>query len=350
MPALSQKFYLKKAGLEIPPIIFGTSSLGNLYEALSWEIKRAIVSETVESVEPPVVLDTAGKYGAGLALETIGKLLRELEVTSDDVLISNKLGWLRTPLQGDEPTFEPGVWKDLKHDARQDISYDGILRAWEQGAELLGEEYSPELVSVHDPDVYLAQATNKSERAKLLDDILGAYQALEELKDAGETSAVGVGSKDWKVIRELHTNVDLDWVMFANSFTVWSHPKELLAFMEELAADDVYIINSAVFHSGFLVGSNFFDYKKIYTDHIEHRSKFHWREKFFAICSKFNVSPAVACIQFGMSPSQVSSISLNTSKPERIRANIRAIQIELPAEFWEAMKDEGLIDRDYQYV
>ena len=32
---------------------------------------------------------------------------------------------------------------------------------------------------------------------------------------------VGVGSKDWRVIRDLADKVDLDWVMLACSFTVY---------------------------------------------------------------------------------------------------------------------------------
>jgi D-threo-aldose 1-dehydrogenase len=48
----------------------------------------------------PVVLDSAGKYGAGLALEAIGEGLRALGVRAEQVLLSNKLGWLRVPLRG----------------------------------------------------------------------------------------------------------------------------------------------------------------------------------------------------------------------------------------------------------
>ena len=42
---------------------------------------------------------------------------------------------------------------DLKHDAVQDISYQGILDCYEQGNTLLGK-YQARLVSVHDPDEY----------------------------------------------------------------------------------------------------------------------------------------------------------------------------------------------------
>src|SRR5262245_30940369 len=118
---------LGNTGLRIPRLVFGTSCLGNLYEALAAETKLAISREWLEHVPAPVALDCAGKYGAGLALEVMGANLRELGVAPEQVVISNKLGWLRTPLRTAEPTFEPGVWVGLEHDAVQRIGYAGIL-------------------------------------------------------------------------------------------------------------------------------------------------------------------------------------------------------------------------------
>ncbi|MGZ5254566.1 MAG: aldo/keto reductase, partial [Flavitalea sp.] len=155
--------------LNIPPIIFGTSGLGNLFVAQSYETKLEIIREVVKHSKGKLVFDTAGKYGAGLALETIGKCLEELGVKKEDVIICNKLAWIRTELKTPEPTFEPGVWRDLKHDAIQKISYEGILECYEQGNELLNG-YHPEMVSVHDPDEYLAGAKNKEEDAELYQD------------------------------------------------------------------------------------------------------------------------------------------------------------------------------------
>lgn len=142
MNKFKEKLEFGRTGLKIPPIIFGTSSLGNLYKALSYKEKLEIISQMIQSVESPVVIDTAGKYGAGLSLEVIGNAIKDLNITDEKVTISNKLGWLRTPLRTKEPTFEPGVWANLENDAKLDISYTGILRCWEQGCELLGENSS----------------------------------------------------------------------------------------------------------------------------------------------------------------------------------------------------------------
>ena len=189
--------------------------------------------ECLQRAEHPVVFDSAGKYGAGLALEMLGKILSKLDVAEDDVIISNKLGWIRTPLKSTEPTFEPGVWKGLKNDAIQRISYHGIKECFEQGNQLLGK-YKPQMLSVHDPDEYLATANSAAEYNQKLTDITEAYRALSDLKKQGKVREIGIGSKDWKVIRALYEQVSFDWVMIANSMTIMNHPIELIEFMEKL--------------------------------------------------------------------------------------------------------------------
>jgi D-threo-aldose 1-dehydrogenase len=344
---------LKRLGqteLEIPPIIFGTSCLGNLYQALTDDTKREIMRQWFEQDSRPIVLDSAGKYGAGLALETIGWGLKEMNIASKDVQISNKLGWVRTPLRTREPLFEPGVWKGISHDAVQRINYKGIMECWEQGCELLGPDYQPQILSVHDPDEYLTQAKNKEERKKLLTDIIDAYRALIELKNKGLVQAIGIGAKDWKVIREIISLIELDWVMLAISFTIFAHTPALLAFINELFKKEIPVINSAVFHAGFLTGGEYFDYRKLNSDRHEDKPYFQWREKFFAVCKKFQVTPAEACVQFGMSHPVVISIALNTSKPKRIHENLTLLNTPIPDEFWHTLKTENLISPDYPYL
>ncbi|MBG0858592.1 MAG: aldo/keto reductase [Bacteroidales bacterium] len=341
---------IRNTGISIPPVIFGTSALGNLYSALSDETKIAIIKECLVHVPKPVVFDSAGKYGAGLALLKLGEILKDLKAGPEDVIISNKLGWLQTPLASPEPVFEKGVWMDIKNDARQDISYDGMFKCWEQGNELLGGGFRPRMVSVHDPDEYLSTAENKTEFKKLFSHITDACKALAELKSHGEVNATGVGAKNWKTIQLITGETDLDWVMFANSMTIYRHPKDLLDFMEKLHKKGVAIINSAVFHAGFLTGGDFFDYVRIKPDSAENIAKFRWREEFFAICKKNNVSPADACVQFAMTPPGVVSISLNTSRPDRVKNNVDSVNCKIPSEFWNDMVRKGLIDAGYPYL
>ena len=85
-------------GLVTPPVVFGSTALGNLFREFSYESKLETMRAIFEHLPKPVVIDSAGKYGAGLALEVMGDCLRELGINDDEVIISNKLAWLRAPL------------------------------------------------------------------------------------------------------------------------------------------------------------------------------------------------------------------------------------------------------------
>ncbi len=58
--------------IQLPPIVFGTSCLGNIYRATTHQQKQEIVEACIKNSPGKVVFDSAGKYGAGLALRIFG--------------------------------------------------------------------------------------------------------------------------------------------------------------------------------------------------------------------------------------------------------------------------------------
>jgi len=347
---LTEKKALGKTGLLVPEVVYGTSYLGNLYRELPIEEKLGLMKRWFECTEKPVVIDTAGKYGAGLALEVIGKGLASLGISPCDVVISNKLGWYRVPLTTEEPTFEPGAWAGLTNDAVQTFGYDEIIKCYKQGEELLGGTYHAEVVSVHDPDEYLLAANDPADRDRRLKEILESYRALFDLKARGKVRAVGIGSKDWTIIRELYEHVPFDWVMFANSFTIYRHPPEILEFMDQLNANGVGIINSAVFHGGFITGGSQFDYQEVDPASQQGQELRAWRKAFESLCEKFRIAPGDAALHFGLSHPAIVSLALNTSKPDKMNRNVEILLQSIPESFWTAMKGEGLMDPNYRYL
>ncbi|MCP4942559.1 MAG: aldo/keto reductase [Planctomycetaceae bacterium] len=335
--------------LDMPRVVFGATCLGNLFVAMTDEQKLDLIREWFEQIPKPVAIDTAGKYGAGLSLEVLGRDLAALNINPDEVIISNKLAWRRTPLEGNEPTFEPGVWVDLKHDAVQDVSHDGILRCHEDGCRMLGE-YTPKLVSVHDPDEYLAAATNTEDRNRRLDDICSAYRALEKLRDAGEVAGVGIGAKDWRIVRELDEHCRFDWVMMANSFTIMHHPPELLDFISSLHRRNIALINSAVTHGGFLVGGKFLDYREIDPADANDAKCLEWRQQFTAACQQFDLSPYDVAVAFGVSHPAVTSVALSTSQANRVGSMVAAATNQPNPAIWEELRARGLIDSHYDHL
>ncbi len=135
--------------------------------------------------------------------------------------------------------------------------------------------------------------------------------------------------------------------MIANSMTIKRHPKELLDFIEEMNSKGVYVINSAVFHSGFLVGGDYFDYKLVKPGIAANESLLKWREAFVKTCGQFNVRPAEACAQFAFTVPGVKSIALNTTHANRIQSNLEMIDADIPAQFWQELKDRKLIEVDF---
>ena len=345
---------------KLSPIVFGTSCLGNLYREIPFETKVEIAAEWFKAFDHPVI-DSAGKYGAGLSLECIGKALKSLGKEAGDLTISVKLGWRRSRrlYPGEEPTFEPGAWKGLEYDALQDISYDGILRCYEEAKELLGV-YPINLVSVHDPDEYLfhaeaprdrgiprarraakrAQCGVRRDKNALCDlslsaplrEIKDAYGALFELKARGEVKAVGVGAKDWRAIEMLwREGVRFDWAMFACQPTLLVHPSELISFVNELKAAGVTLIDSAVFNGGFLLGSDMLDYRK--ADPEKDAAAFAFREHYLELCRCYGLDPAVPAVQYAYRLG-FDSVALNTSSPKRIRQNASYASALVPDGFW----------------
>ena len=336
----------KSTALAWPRIVFGTTPLGNIYQVVEESMKHDLVANWFRHAKTPVFIDSAGKYGAGLALESLAKNLSALGIAPSDVVIINKLGWKRSPLLTPEPTFEPGAWFGLEHDAVQCISYEGILECHAEGNALLAP-YETQLLSVHDPDEYLAAANSEADREKRYHDILDAYRALFELKAAGKaegkTNSVGVGAKDWHVIRRLWDDgVALDWVMFANSYTIMRHPAALRSFMDELHRAGVAIINSAIFHGGFLTGGDFFDYRKVTRE--SDPALFDWRDRFYKICERHEVKPATAAAHFGLSHPGVVALALSTSQPDRVESLIALTGGTMSHDLHEALVREGLVE------
>jgi len=325
--------------MKLTPVIFGTSCLGNLYKAIPMETKVAIAAEWFKAFERPVI-DSAGKYGAGLSLECIGKALKTLGKKEGDLTISVKLGWRRSRRldPGEEPTFEPGAWAGLEYDAMQDISYDGIMRCHAEAKELLGG-FPIDLVSVHDPDEYLAHAESQrggdgqnSAFSAALREIKAAYKALFELKARGEAESVGIGSKDWRVIEMLwRDGVKFDWAMFACQPTLLVHPPELISFVKDLKAAGVTLIDSAVFNGGFLIGSDMLDYRK--ADPEKDTAAFAFRERYLELCRRYGLDPAAPAVEYAYRLG-FDAVALNTASSHRILKNAAYANAKAPEAFW----------------
>jgi D-threo-aldose 1-dehydrogenase len=124
----------------------------------------------------------------------------------------------------------------------------------------------------------------------------------------------------------------------------------LVEFIASLADRKIAIINSAVFHAGFLVGGRYFDYRVVSPDHPADKHLFSWRKSFVALCEGHGVTPAHACVQFGLSAPGIVAVALNTVHPDRVADNVESVLKKLPESFWASMKEERLLAEEYPYL
>ena len=148
---------------------------------------------------------------------------------------------------------------------------------------------------------------------------------------------MGVGSKDWTVIRDLYGDVKFDWAMFACAPTILRHPPELMDFIARLAADGVTVIDSAVFNGGFLTGGDKFDYRT--ADPARDAALFAKREAYLSLCRKWKLDPAAVAVEYALRIPGVKHVALNTSKPERVAANAAYGNHRSPDGFWSEMDE-----------
>jgi D-threo-aldose 1-dehydrogenase len=200
---------------------------------------------------------------------------------------------------------------------------------------------------VHDPDEYLAAAKTPDERQHRFANVLGAYRALFELKRAAlvcrrrhRLERLARHPRDCRAsaARLGDVRVQPDGV-FASAGVAGVHRRSCMRA-------GVGMINSAVFNAGFLTGGAWFDYRK--PDPGEGRSVVRVARQvprdLQKICAP---SPPMLCVQFGLALPGVVSVALNTGKPERIAENVASATNEIPATLWRALKDEGLVAKDF---
>ena len=119
--------------------------------------------------------------------------------------------------------------------------------------------------------------------------------------------------------------------------------------MAELDKQGVSIINSAVFHSGFLIGGDFYDYKLVDENLPGHKEHLKWRDEFNQICHQYDIKPAEACVAFALKAPGVKSIALSTTNPKRVENNMKMAQTSIPPQFWVEMINKGLIKKS-EYI
>ncbi|WP_235896900.1 aldo/keto reductase [Yersinia thracica] len=325
---------LGKTGFQIPTVGVGTCPLGELFE----EIAEQDAQTTLETAWDNGIrlYDTAPWYGRGQGEHRTGRFL--YRKNRDDYVLSTKVG-RRLLAPRSRKTFQTAPWQGgLAFESVHDYSYDGILRSYEDSLQRLGIN-KVDILYIHDLDTgYFPDEQDLLGKLKELES--GGFRALEELKAAGEIAAFGAGINEPGMINRFLDRYPLDVFLVASRYTLLEqdiYADELLRAQQQ----GVGIVIGGVFNSGVLAtgiqDAARYDYGKLPAS-IAARVR-----KLQAVAADFSVPLAAAALQFPRGFSAVASVLYGPSRPAEVTQNSVNFQYPIPAEFWLALRAQGLI-------
>ena len=319
---------MSSTDLEMPALGYGAANVGNLFRELTddeaWAVLEAAWDAGIR------YFDTAPHYGLGLSERRLGAFLQTKP--RDEYVLSTKAGRLLRP----NPAHQPGGL-DTANDFHVpddlhrvwDFTEAGIRASIAESQERLGIERI-DLLYLHDP-----------ERHDLDLAIAEAFPALEQVRAEGLVTAIGVGAMTADALARSVREADLDLIMVAGRYTLLEQPAAV-DVLPACAERGTGIVAASVFNSGLLAQSEprrdgRYEYGQLPEDL--------WQRlvRIAAVCAAHDVPLPAAAIQFPLRSDVVRSVVVGGSRPAQLRQNAEYAALEIPAQLWVDLADEGLI-------
>lgn len=318
-----------RTGLKVNRLGLGGAPLAGLYQGVTDEQAGRVVNTYLG--HGLGFFDTAPLYGSGVSETRLGAVLsgRVLDAPARDAFVlATKVGRLLVP----DPARDQDVWSDDLPPVGPvfDYSYDGTLRSLDESLGRLDLD-RVDILHIHDPDNHYEEAMK------------GSYRALVRLREEGVIRAVGVGMNQAKMLARFAREGDFDCFLCAGRYTLVDHTalKRLLRLCEErrisLIIGGPY--NSGILAQGAVAGAKF-DYRKAPPGIVEKVRRVE------AVCRRHGTPLKAAALQFPLAHPAVAAVIPGARSPEEVDENVQMFEVEIPADFWSELREEGLIPED----
>ncbi|WP_420145615.1 aldo/keto reductase [Sphingobium sp.] len=316
---------------------FGAAAIGNLYRA----IPDAAAYDVIERAWGVGLrhFDTAPHYGFGLSEKRLGDALSALD-PGGSAIISTKVGRRLDPVpDADLARLRQGFVSPEPYESRFDYGYDAVMRSHEASLKRLRRDHV-DILYVHDIGRFAHGDAHDARMRELLD---GGLRALEELRRDGIVKAIGLGVNETAVCLDIMAHADIDIILLAGRYTL----------LEQAALDDllplcvkrnVGIVVGGPFNSGILAqgvrhgGPVHYDYGDPPAAIIDRVRRMELQ------CDRFDVALGAAALQFPLAHPAVVSIIPGIASPPHLDSALAWMEMPIPADFWRALRDDGLID------
>lgn len=300
-----QKHPIRKTGLSITNICFGTSGLGDMPDTYGYSVSEARARATLDAIfDGPVnFLDTSRNYGFGRSEARIGDTIRARGGLPDGFVLSTKL------------------------DREMDTGRFDADRAWaslDESKDALSLDHIP-MLHLHDPE----HARDVTEITKSG----GALDALFRMKEEGHTSAVGLAMGRLDIMLPILKDWPFDVLISHNRWSLLNQSAD--AMFDYAQANGIAILNAAPFAGGVLSKGSAAMPRVTYQ--LADDDMLAPVREIEALCEQHDVQLGAAALQFSMRDARVASTIVGVSKPDRVQETLALSAAPLPEAFWDAI-------------
>jgi D-threo-aldose 1-dehydrogenase len=305
----------------VPRIALGTAPIGSMAPVFGYAVSDQDARDTIARALASGVnfIDTAPLYGNGLAEARIGAALKEIGAARDRVVLGTKVGWIPGTLGGDH--FTDGV---------RSYARDAVLRSVEGSLKRLQTDYL-DIVHVHDADL-------GDFRREVIEE---AFPTLNELKRQGVIRAVGSGMNEWPMLADFARNADVDCFLLAGRYTLLEQAPAH-DFFPLMIEKKISIFLGGVFNSGILATGAIAGARYQYA--LAPEPVLRLTRMIEGVCARHGVSLRAAAAQFAAAHPAVTTLVLGMVKPGEVDENVKLLDVQIPAAFWDEMRARELID------
>ena len=318
----------------LPNLGLGGVAIGNEFEYVSDEAAQLTLQAAWQAGVR--YYDVSPWYGLGLAERRYGHFLHNHN--REEYFISSKVGkLLRAGKQNQGADYFP--YAHSPNNVTFDYTAEGVRRSIEDSLQRLGID-SLDIVFVHDlsPD-------NKLLPTDWLDQFAiaqkGAFPALSQMRDEGIIKAWGLGVNCPEPILRTIDVADPDVFLLASQYSLIDHAYALEHVFPAVRERNLSLVMGSNLNAGFLSGSERYNYdpqKPIKAEYLEKRDRLR------AIAQQYGVDLRTASLQFALYPDVAVSIIPGARTAGQVLANVESMQVSVADEFWQALKDQQLIE------
>ena len=299
---------LGSSAIDVPPISFGTTSLGDMPNTYGYNVDEERARATVRAIfdGPHKFIDSSRNYGAGRSEQRVGDVIKEHGGLPEGVIISTKLD-----RDMETRRFDASRVRQSLEESLEALSLDRV-----------------HLLHLHDPE-YAAD----------LDEVTGKAGALTELfkmKEEGLCDAVGLAAGRTDIMIPILKDWDFDALITHNRFTLVNRHAE--SMMDLAVSRNIAVLNAAPYAGGVLAKGSTNHARYVYQEADD--AMLEPVKRIEAICAEHDVPPGALALQFSMRDPRVTSTICGVSKPERVQQTLDWANWPIPDDVWE--KVEGL--------